>query len=151
DAVDDVQTKSGTALIPARCEERIKGAAANVEAHAAAIVGENYLDIVLARRRRPDVDQARSSSRKRVRERIEKQVGQHLTIGAGIRVHDEVGLTLDVERQIVLPQAGPETHHHLLGQVAEIEAALVGIISVGGNLLEGLDQLSRTIEIGDKL
>jgi len=48
DAVDDMQAEPGTALIPAGGEERIEGAAADVEAHAAAIVRKDDLDIVLA-------------------------------------------------------------------------------------------------------
>src|SRR5512138_4023341 len=48
DAVDDVQAEPGAALVAPRREERIEGAAADVEAHAAAIVGKDDLDIVLA-------------------------------------------------------------------------------------------------------
>jgi len=67
-----------------------------------------------------------------VRDSIEKQIGQHLAIRPGIAVHDEIGLAFDVERQIVLPQARPQAHHHLLGQVGQIEAALIGVVAVGG-------------------
>ena len=61
--------------------------------------------------------------RKGVRDRIEKQIGQHLAIGPGITVHGEIGLALDIERQIVLSQSRPQAHDDLLGQVAEVEAA----------------------------
>jgi len=58
-----------------------------------------------------------------MRDRIEEQIGQHLPVRPGIGVHHQIGLAIDVERQIVLAQARPQTHHHLLGEVAEIEAA----------------------------
>src|ERR1700760_896698 len=48
DAVDDVQPEARAALITPRREERIEGAAADVHRHAAAIVGKDDLDIVLA-------------------------------------------------------------------------------------------------------
>ena len=73
-----------------------------------------------------------------MRHRIEEQIGEHLPVGPGIAVHDQIGLAVDVERQIVLAQARPQAHHHLLGEVAEVEGALVGIVAVGGDLLERL-------------
>ena len=57
---------------------------------------------------------------------------------------------------MVFSQSRPQAHHHLLGQVAEIEAALIGVIAVGGHLLERLDEFGRAIEsvirfpIGDR-
>ncbi len=58
-----------------------------------------------------------------------------------------MGLAVDVERQIVLRNPGRQAHHHLLGQVAEIEHALVGIIAVGGDLLERGDQFGGAVEV----
>ena len=52
---------------------------------------------------------------------------------------------------MMLSQSRPQAHHHLLGQIAEIEAALIRIIAVGGNLLERLDQFGGAIEIGHQL
>src|SRR5882672_3739105 len=49
DAVDDMQAEPGAALIPARGEKRIESASAHIEAHAAAIVGEDDFEIILAR------------------------------------------------------------------------------------------------------
>ena len=83
DAVDDVQAKPGAALVAPRREERIEGAAANIEAHAAAIVGEQDLDIVLAGLAHLDIDRARPAVRESVRHRIEEQIGQHLPVGPG--------------------------------------------------------------------
>ena len=48
DTVDDMQTKPGAALIAAGREERIERTAPDIKGHAAAIVGKNDLDIVLA-------------------------------------------------------------------------------------------------------
>ena len=50
-----------------------------------------------------------------MRHRIQEQIGEHLPVGPGIAVHDEVGLAVDGERQIVLSQARPQAHHDLLG------------------------------------
>ena len=65
DAVDDVQAEPGAALVAARREERIEGAAADVEAHAAAIVGKDDLDIVLAGLPHLDIDRAGPAVRER--------------------------------------------------------------------------------------
>src|SRR3978361_1853077 len=43
DAVDDVQSEPGAALIASRGEERIECAAADVEAHADAVIGKQDL------------------------------------------------------------------------------------------------------------
>src|SRR5882672_1509787 len=76
---------------------------------------------------------------------------EHLPVGAGIAVHRQVRLAIDVERQIVLAQTGPQRHHHLLREVAKVEAALVGVVAIGGDLLERLDQFGGAVEIGNKL
>src|ERR1700738_2289514 len=131
DAVDDMQAEPGAPLAAARGEERIAGAATDVEAHADAVVGKQDLDIVLAGFPHLDVDRAGLAVRKGMRHRIEEQVGQHLSVGPGIAVHGEIGLAVDVQRQIVLPQARPQAHHHLLGQIAEVEGALIRVIAGG--------------------
>ena len=123
--VDDVQAEPGAALVAAGGEERIEGAAADVERHAAAIVGKDDLDIVLAGLPHLDIDRAGLAVRESVRHRIEEQIGQHLPVGPGIGVHDQIGLAVDVERQMVLAQSRPQAHHHLLGQIAEVEDALI--------------------------
>src|SRR5205807_2035935 len=58
DVVDDVQAEAGAALIAPRREERIEGAAPDVQAHAAAIVGEDDLDIVASGLAGLDLDRA---------------------------------------------------------------------------------------------
>src|ERR1700689_1656356 len=80
DAVDDMQAKSGTALIAARREERVECTTPDVEAHAATIVGEDDFDIVLAGSPNLDVHLAWPAVRKGMRHRIEEQVGEHLSV-----------------------------------------------------------------------
>src|SRR6266850_2605639 len=46
---------------------------------------------------------------------------------------------------------GPQTHHHLLGEIAEIEDALIRIVAVGRDLLERGDQFGGAIEVGHQL
>ncbi len=146
-----MQPEPGAALIAPRGEERIERAAADVEAHADAVIGKQDLDIVLAALAHLDVDRAGLAFRKRVRHRVEEQVGEHLSVRAGIAVHRQIRLAIDVERQIVLAQAGPQRHHHLLGEIAKVEAALIGVVAVGGDLLERLDQFGGAVEIGNEL
>src|SRR5258707_15857599 len=115
DTVDNVQAEPSAALIAPRREEWIERAAPDIERHAAAVVGKNDFDIVLARLPYLNIDRARLAVGKRVRHRIEEQLGEYLSVGPGITVHDEVGLAVDGERQIVLSQARPQAHHDLLG------------------------------------
>ena len=119
--------------------------------HAAAIVGKNNLDIVLARRLHLDVDGACLAGLERVRDRVEEQVGQHLAIRPRIAVHHQFGLAFDIENQVLLAETRPQAHGDLFGQDAKIEDALVRSVAVARHLLERLDQLRRAIEIGDQL
>jgi hypothetical protein len=48
--VDDVQAQARATAITARGEERIERVAPDIDTHAAAIVGKDNFDIVLARR-----------------------------------------------------------------------------------------------------
>jgi hypothetical protein len=74
DVVDNMQAEPSAAALAARREERIEGLAADVSAHAAAIVGKQDFDFVAARRPHLDVDRASLTVRKRVHDRIEKKV-----------------------------------------------------------------------------
>jgi hypothetical protein len=75
DTVDDVQAKASAALIAARREERIERLAPDGATHAAAIVGKPDFDIVIPRRQHLDVDGTFLVVGKRVRDRVEKEVG----------------------------------------------------------------------------
>src|SRR6516164_1934529 len=136
DAVDDMQSEPGAALVATSGKERVERAAANIERHAAAIVGKDDLDIVPSGFAHLNVDHAWPAIRKGMRHRVEEQVGQHLAVGTRIAVHDQVRLTIDVERQVALAQAWPQSHHNLLGQIGQIERPLIRVVAVGGNLLE---------------
>src|SRR6202166_5460205 len=115
DAVDDVQAEAGAALVAAGREERIERLAPDIEAHAAAIVGKYHFDVVPSRRLHLDVDDAFFAVGKCVRDRVEEKVGQHLSVRAGIAVHQEIRLALDLERKLLLLAAtGPQTLGDLL-------------------------------------
>src|SRR6476619_6986946 len=116
-----MQTKSGAALVAPRGEKRIEGAAANVEAHAASVVGKDDLDIILAGLANLDVDRAWLAVRECMRHGVQEQVSKYLPVWTGITIHHEIGLAIDIERQVVLAQARPQAHHHLLGEIAETE------------------------------
>src|SRR5229473_1561858 len=147
----DVRRRAFDPFFATRREERIECAPPDIEAHAAAIVGKEDFDVVLAGLPNLDIDGAGLAVRKGVRHRIEEQIGEHLAIGPGIGVHGQIGLAVDAERQMVLSQARSQAHHHLLGQVAEVEDALIRVVPVGGDLLERLNQFGRAIEIGYEL
>src|SRR6266403_1861530 len=84
DAVDDMQTQASIALIAPCREERIERFAPDVETHALAIVGKKNFDIVIPGRTNLDVDVASSAVGKPMRDRVEEEVGQHLSIGSWI-------------------------------------------------------------------
>ena len=39
-----------------------------------------------------------------MRNRVEKEIGEHLSVWSGVAVHREIGLAFDVQDQIVLSQ-----------------------------------------------
>ena len=105
--------------------------------------------MVLAGRAQPDIDRASLAVRKRVRDRIEKEIGQHLPKGTRIAVHREVRLAIDVEPQVVFRQSRPQIRQDVRGELAEIKLASIEIASINGDLLERLDQFGRAFEIAD--
>ena len=151
DVVDDMKAEAGAALIPAGGEERIEGFAPNIKAHTAAVVRKNNFDTIMAGSLDLDVDEAFKAVGKRMRDRIEEEVGQHLPVRVGITVHRQIGLAIDGEGKIFLFQARTQTHDDLFGQITEIEDALIGVVLVGRYLLERLDQVRCAIEIRDQL
>ena len=151
DAVDDMQAKTGTALMTAGREKRIESLPPHVRTHAATVVGENDFNIVRAGGAHLDIDRPLPGVRKRMRDRIEKQVGQDLPVGAGIAVHRQIRLALNIQAHAVLRQRRPKANGELLGQIAEVERSQVGIISVCRHLLERLDQFGRPVQADEKL
>src|SRR5271169_2218370 len=80
DVVNDMEAKTGAALIAACCEEWVECLVPDVRTHAAAVVGKKNFDTVIPGRPRPDIDGTPAIFRKRVCDRIEEEVGQHLSI-----------------------------------------------------------------------
>src|SRR4051812_11481977 len=94
-AVDDVQSQPRATLVAAGGEERIERLAPDILAHAAAVIGKNDLDVVVVIGPRRDAYGAGAAVGKGVGDRIEEQVGQHLTIGSGKTVHHQAGLAIE--------------------------------------------------------
>ena len=102
DAVDDMQAEAGTALIPASREEWIEGFSPDIEAHTAAVVRKENFNIIKAGGLDLDVDETCLTLGKRMRDRIEEKVCQHLPVRVGITVHRQIGLTFDGGGEILL-------------------------------------------------
>ena len=96
-----MQAKAGTSIATRR-KEWIERLTPDIEAHAAAIVAKENFDVVGSRRPHPDVDGAALSIGKRMPDRVEEEIGQHLAVRSGIAVHRQIGLAFDVEGQILL-------------------------------------------------
>jgi hypothetical protein len=125
DIVGDVQAEADTALIAARGEERVESLAADIQAHAATIVGDDDLDIVRAGLSYRDIDATSLAIRKRMRDGVQDKICQHLPIGPGITGHGQSGLAIDIEHQIVPAQSRPQIREDLFGQIAQISSKLV--------------------------
>ena len=107
DGVDDVQAEAGAASISARREERIERPVPDIEAHAAAIIGKDDFDIVRPGCLHLDLDGTSLAVGKRMRDRVEEEDRQHLSVWSGIAVNREIGLAFDVEDQSGERQARP--------------------------------------------
>jgi hypothetical protein len=125
EAVNDMQAEAGAASVATRREEGIKRLAPVIGAHAATIVGEENFDTIFAGRQYLDLDAAFLAVGKRMRHRIKEQVGQYLPLGAGIADHGQIGLALDLQREVFLSQTWSQAQNDLIGQVAQIESALI--------------------------
>src|SRR6516165_9436918 len=114
----------------ARREERIEGLTPDLGAHAGTIVGKQNFDAVLPGCAHLDGDGTFLAVRKSVQDRIEDEDRQQLSARSGITVYQQIGLALDVERQIALSQAWPETREDLPREIAEVKGALIGKNSI---------------------
>jgi hypothetical protein len=115
DAVDDVQTKAGTAPVATSREEWVKRLTLDLQTHATAIVGKNDLDTIFPPRPCPDVDDTCLAVGKRMRDRVEEQVCKHLSVGSRIAAHRQISLAINVEGQMLLSQTGSQAPGDLLG------------------------------------
>jgi hypothetical protein len=145
DVVDDMKTEASVPLIAAGREERIEGFTPDIETHAAAVVGKNNFDIVLSGGQHLYTDGTSLALGKRMRDRVEKEVGQHLSVWSRIAVHRQIALALDNEGQIFSSHARPQAHGDLFSQITDIEDALIRVVSVRRDLLERLDQFGGMI------
>ena len=116
---------TGAALIAPRGEERIESATPHIRRHANTIVREQDFDVTDPGFPHLDLDGTARSVREGVSHRIQQQVGQHLPIWTGIAVHRQVRSAVDRKGQLLLAQPRLQAHHHLLGEIGEIEHALV--------------------------
>jgi hypothetical protein len=73
--VNDMEAKTRTALIAARCEEWVERVASDVGTHTAAVVGKKNFDTVVPERPHLYGDGASVVFRKRVSDRVQEQVG----------------------------------------------------------------------------
>ena len=149
--MDDVKAETGTAFRPPRGEEWIEDVSLVFLRNTASVVGEGDFDEL-----GPDTCSlkqhiADSSIGKTMGNSIEDQVGQHLPVSARIAVEDDVSGY--VERQW-MTRLG-ETRHYagddLLGCSFKVEVTAICKTAVDGNLLEGLNELTGTLQIGDQL
>ena len=121
DGMDDVETQTSTALIPAGCEKWIEGFASDIKAHAASVVYEENFNVIMSGRPNLDIHAAALTVGERMRDRIEEEIGQHLPIRARITVHRQIGLTFDGEGEILLSKTRVQAHDDLFGQITEIK------------------------------
>src|SRR6516164_9600319 len=109
-----MQPEAGAAEIATRREEGIEGLTPDAGIHPAAIVGEKNLHLVRAERPHLDVDGTALAVWKRMHHGIQEEVRKHLPVGSGIAVHRQIGLALDVDRQVVPSQSWAQAHENLL-------------------------------------
>src|SRR6476646_7030568 len=119
--MDDMQAEASAALVAAGGKERIERLPPDVRAHATAVVAKDDLDIIVAASAHLDGNISLSAVRKRMRDRVEEKVVQHLPVGAGIAGDRKALLALDVQRDAVLRQRRPQADGYLLGEIAEVE------------------------------
>jgi len=67
DAVDDMKAETGAALIAAGGEKRVEGPTPDVRAHAAFIVGEQNLDVIVAGLLRLDLHRTLDATQRQAR------------------------------------------------------------------------------------
>ena len=79
-AMDDMQAEASAALVAAGGKERVERLPPDVRAHAAAVVAKDDLDIIDAEGAHLDGNISLPAVRKRMRDRVEEKVGQHLRV-----------------------------------------------------------------------
>ncbi len=82
---------------------------------------------------------------------VQDEVRQHLPVGSRIGVEGDPLGDLDLQRDPGLAQARQEARHDLAGGLREVELPSVGVAAIDRDLLEGLHELARALEVGDEL
>src|SRR5882672_1089518 len=95
--MDDVEPEPGIALRTPGGEEWIENVTLNLLRHAAAVIRESDLDLLDAEATRLDQHVPAGPIGEAVRDGVEDEVGQHLPVGAGEAVQDDIGGHLDCE------------------------------------------------------
>ena len=99
-----------------------------------------------------DADRAVAAVREGVGDRVQEQVGQHLAVGARIAVHHEAFRhRRPTGRRADFFKRRPQARDDLLGRLAQVELAALGVAAVDRDLLERLDQLAGALQVGDEL
>src|ERR1035438_400074 len=89
--MDDVQAEPGTALRTSGGEERVENVTLHVLRNAAAVIRESDLDLFHVEATRLDQDVSARPIGEAVSDGVEDEVGQHLSVSAGVAVQGDVG------------------------------------------------------------
>src|SRR5215471_7798550 len=123
-------------MISACRKKRVESLTTHVKAHAATIVRDQQNHIALAGALQTDRNLAPRPVRKCVHDRIENQIGQHLSEWTRVAVHYQARLTRNTECKIVLAHTRPQTRQDLLDEFTGIEGALIQIMAINRHLLK---------------
>src|SRR5215831_17372767 len=151
DVVDGVQAKPGRTQMAAGGEERVKGLSPDLRSHAAAIIGKQKLDVTGPRRAQRNIDAALSGAGECMHDRIDGEIGQHLTERSRVAVHHEARLALQIDGDIALAKLTRMMRKHLFDEFGGIVAAPFGLALIDRHLLERLDTLGGAVEIEHQL
>lgn len=114
-----MKPESRTTFIAPGGKEWVKGLALHVRGHAGPVIGEDDLDVVGPARPRRDRDRAGAAVGKGVVGGVEEEVGQDLTVGAGIAVQQQPLGHVDLERDRRALQDRTQAGDDLVGGFAE--------------------------------
>src|SRR5262249_22991342 len=148
--VDDVETKPGSALVSPGRKEGIERAALGLLGHSDAVIGDEELHVI-ADLTGLDQDAAGATVGKGVDHAVEKQVGQYLSVGARITVHDDARGDIDGKRNLGFFQDRAQARNNVIRRFAQIELPAIGMAAIDCNLLERLHQLAGALKIADQL
>jgi len=147
DAMDDMETKTTRAIMPARGEEWIERPPLDIGSHATAIVDEQNLYMLVVRRANRDVDSPLATAGEGMRHGIDGEIGQGLTEWPGVALHSKIWFTSEAERNVALLQLPLELRENLACQFACVEASPMRLGLIDRDLLERLNAVGGPAEI----